>query len=96
MVENCRLIQCLMVFVLVGGCGSCLKELIDCCVKLVVYFGGKVCIIDFVLFNVLNFGICKMLIVIQYKVYLLIWYCQCGWNFFCSEWNEFLDILFVF
>jgi glucose-1-phosphate adenylyltransferase len=93
MVENRRLTQRSMAFVLAGGRGSRLKELTDRRVKPAVYFGGKARIIDFALSNALNSGIRKMSIATQYKAHSLIRHCQRGWNFFRSERNEFLDIL---
>lgn len=51
------LVKNILVFVFVGGCGLCLYELIDKCVKLVFYFGGNCCIIDFVFFNCINLGL---------------------------------------
>ncbi|MCG6885477.1 MAG: glucose-1-phosphate adenylyltransferase [Silicimonas sp.] len=91
--ENKRLTQRSMVFVLAGGRGSRLKELTDRRVKPAVYFGGKARIIDFALSNALNSGIRRMAIATQYKAHSLIRHLQRGWNFFRAERNEFLDIL---
>ncbi|MBO6852674.1 MAG: glucose-1-phosphate adenylyltransferase [Marivivens sp.] len=93
MVENRRLTNRSMAFVLAGGRGSRLKELTDRRVKPAVYFGGKTRIIDFALSNAMNSGIRKMAIATQYKAHSLIRHCQRGWNFFRAERNEFLDIL---
>ncbi|MFS4438445.1 glucose-1-phosphate adenylyltransferase [Paracoccaceae bacterium GXU_MW_L88] len=93
MVENRRLTQRSMAFVLAGGRGSRLKELTDKRVKPAVYFGGKTRIIDFALSNALNSGIRKMAVATQYKAHSLIRHMQRGWNFFRAERNEFLDIL---
>jgi glucose-1-phosphate adenylyltransferase len=91
--ENRRLTQRSMAFVLAGGRGSRLKELTDRRVKPAVYFGGKTRIIDFALSNAMNSGIRKMAVATQYKAHSLIRHCQRGWNFFRAERNEFLDIL---
>lgn len=91
----CQLLLKFVVLILVGGCGMCLKDLMNKCVKLVVYFGGKFCIIDFVLFNCLNFGICCIGVIIQYQFYMLVQYIQCGWLLFSEEMNEFVDLLLV-
>ena len=93
MMENKRLTQRSMVFVLAGGRGSRLKELTDRRVKPAVYFGGKARIIDFALSNAMNSGIRRMAIATQYKAHSLIRHLQRGWNFFRAERNEFLDIL---
>jgi glucose-1-phosphate adenylyltransferase len=93
MVENRRLTNRSMAFVLAGGRGSRLKELTDRRVTPAVYFGGKTRIIDFALSNAMNSGIRKMAIATQYKAHSLIRHCQRGWNFFRAERNEFLDIL---
>lgn len=52
-----NLICDIYVFILVGGKGFRLYELIIWCVKLVFYFGGKFRIIDFLFFNCINLGI---------------------------------------
>ena len=91
--ENRRLTQRSMAFVLAGGRGSRLKELTDRRVKPAVPFGGKTRIVDFALSNAMNSGIRKMAIATQYKAHSLIRHCQRGWNFFRAERNEFLDIL---
>lgn len=91
--ENQRLTQRSMVFVLAGGRGSRLKELTDRRVKPAVYFGGKGRIIDFALSNALNSGIRRMAIATQYKAHSLIRHLQRGWSFFRAERNEFLDVL---
>ena len=91
--ENKRLTQRSMVFVLAGGRGSRRKELTDRRVKPTVFFGGKARIIDFALSNALNSGIRRMAIATQYKAHSLIRHCQRGWNFFRAERNEFLDVL---
>lgn len=93
MVNNRRLTQRSMAFVLAGGRGSRLKELTDQRVKPAVYFGGKARIIDFALSNALNSGIRKIAVATQYKSHSLIRHCQRGWSFFRAERNEFLDIL---
>ena len=91
--EQKRLTQRSMVFVLAGGRGSRLKELTDRRVKPAVPFGGKARIIDFALSNALNSGIRKMAIATQYKAHSLIRHLQRGWTFFRAERNEFLDVL---
>jgi glucose-1-phosphate adenylyltransferase len=91
--EERRLTNRAMAFVLAGGRGSRLKELTDRRVKPAVHFGGKARIIDFALSNALNSGIRKMSIATQYKSHSLIRHMQRGWNFFRAERNEFLDIL---
>lgn len=91
--EQSRLTQRSMVFVLAGGRGSRLQELTDRRVKPAVYFGGKTRIIDFALSNALNSGIRRMAVATQYKAHSLIRHLQRGWNFFRAERNEFLDIL---
>ncbi|MEM6760286.1 MAG: glucose-1-phosphate adenylyltransferase [Pseudomonadota bacterium] len=91
--ENQRLTQRSMVFVLAGGRGSRLKELTDRRVKPAVFFGGKARIIDFALSNAINSGIRRMAIATQYKAHSLIRHLQRGWNFFRAERNEFLDVL---
>ncbi|SHI41375.1 glucose-1-phosphate adenylyltransferase [Wenxinia saemankumensis] len=91
--DNRRLGQRSMAFVLAGGRGSRLKELTDRRVKPAVYFGGKARIIDFALSNAMNSGIRKMAVATQYKAHSLIRHCQRGWSFFRAERNEFLDIL---
>lgn len=93
MVDDRRLGQRSMAFVLAGGRGSRLMELTDRRVKPAVPFGGKTRIIDFALSNALNSGIRKMAVATQYKAHSLIRHCQRGWNFFRAERNEFLDIL---
>jgi glucose-1-phosphate adenylyltransferase len=93
MVQNRRLTQRSMAFVLAGGRGSRLRELTDNRVKPAVYFGGKARIIDFALSNALNCGIRKIAVATQYKAHSLIRHMQRGWNFFRAERNEFLDIL---
>ena len=55
--ENRRLTQRSMAFVLAGGRGSRLKELTDRRVKPAVFFGGKARIVDFALSNAMNSGI---------------------------------------
>ncbi|KIQ69908.1 glucose-1-phosphate adenylyltransferase [Wenxinia marina DSM 24838] len=91
--ENRRLTQRSMAFVLAGGRGSRLRELTDRRVKPAVYFGGKTRIIDFALSNAMNSGIRKMAVATQYKAHSLIRHVQRGWNFFRAERNEFLDIM---
>ena len=91
--EQRRLAQRSMAFVLAGGRGSRLQELTDRRVKPAVYFGGKSRIIDFALSNAMNSGIRKMALATQYKAHSLIRHVQRGWNFFRSERNEFLDIM---
>lgn len=91
--QNRRLTQRSMAFVLAGGRGSRLKELTDRRVKPAVFFGGKARIIDFALSNALNSGIRKMALATQYKAHSLIRHCQRGWGFLRADQNEFLDIL---
>jgi glucose-1-phosphate adenylyltransferase len=91
--ENNRLTQRSMAFVLAGGRGSRLKELTDTRVKPAVYFGGKGRIVDFALSNAINSGIRKVAVATQYKAHSLIRHMQRGWNFLHAERNEFLDIL---
>jgi glucose-1-phosphate adenylyltransferase len=91
--ENHRLTQRAMAFVLAGGRGSRLHELTDRRVKPAVFFGGKARIIDFALSNAMNSGIRKMAVATQYKAHSLIRHTQRGWNFFRAERNEFMDIL---
>ena len=91
--ENHRLTQRSMAFVLAGGRGSRLHELTDRRVKPAVFFGGKARIIDFALSNAMNSGIRKMAVATQYKAHSLIRHTQRGWNFFRAERNEFMDIL---
>jgi glucose-1-phosphate adenylyltransferase len=91
--ENNRLTQRSMAFVLAGGRGSRLKELTDNRVKPAVYFGGKGRIVDFALSNAVNSGIRKIAVATQYKAHSLIRHMQRGWNFLHAERNEFLDIL---
>ena len=91
--ENARLSQRSMAFVLAGGRGSRLKQLTDRRVKPAVHFGGKTRIIDFALSNALNSGIRKIAVATQYKSHSLIRHLQRGWTFFRAERNEFLDIL---
>ncbi|AUH35318.1 glucose-1-phosphate adenylyltransferase [Paracoccus tegillarcae] len=93
MIDDRRLAQRSMAFVLAGGRGSRLKELTDRRVKPAVYFGGKTRIIDFALSNAMNSGIRKMAVATQYKAHSLIRHCQRGWSFFRAERNEFMDIL---
>ena len=88
-----RLSQRSMAFILAGGRGSRLHELTDSRVKPAVYFGGKTRIIDFALSNAMNSGIRKVALATQYKAHSLIRHVQRGWNFFRAERNEFLDIL---
>ena len=92
-IDDRRLAQRSMAFVLAGGRGSRLKELTDRRVKPAVYFGGKTRIIDFALSNAMNSGIRKMAVATQYKAHSLIRHVQRGWNFFRAERNEFMDIL---
>jgi glucose-1-phosphate adenylyltransferase len=91
--ENRRLTQRTMAFVLAGGRGSRLHELTDRRVKPSVFFGGKARIIDFALSNAMNSGIRKIAVATQYKAHSLIRHMQRGWNFFRAERNEFMDIL---
>lgn len=91
--ENNRLTQRSMAFVLAGGRGSRLKELTDIRVKPAVFFGGKARIVDFALSNAINSGIRKVAVATQYKAHSLIRHMQRGWNFFEPQRNEFLDIL---
>ncbi len=91
--DDNRIANRTMAFVLAGGRGSRLRELTDRRVKPAVYFGGKTRIIDFALSNALNSGIRKIAVATQYKAHSLIRHCQRGWNFFRAERNEFLDIL---
>lgn len=91
--QNRRLTQRSMAFVLAGGRGSRLKELTDRRVKPAVFFGGKARIIDFALSNALNSGIRKMALATQYKAHSLIRHCQRGWGFLRADQNEFLDFL---
>lgn len=84
-----------VVLILAGGRGIRLKDLINKRVKSVVYFGGKFRIIDFALFNCINFGIRRMGVIIQYQFYILVQYIQRGWLFFNEEMNEFVDLLLV-
>lgn len=91
--ENTRLTQRSMAFVLAGGRGSRLKELTDTRVKPAVYFGGKGRIVDFALSNAINSGVRKIAVATQYKAHSLIRHMQRGWSFLHTERNEFLDIL---
>ena len=91
--ENNRLTQRSMAFVLAGGRGSRLKELTDSRVKPAVFFGGKARIVDFALSNAINSGVRKVAVATQYKAHSLIRHMQRGWNFLHTERNEFLDIL---
>lgn len=91
--ENRRLTQRSVAFVLAGGRGSRLHELTDRRVKPAVFFGGKARIVDFALSNAMNSGVRKIAVATQYKAHSLIRHMQRGWNFFRAERNEFLDIL---
>lgn len=91
--ENNRLTQRSMAFVLAGGRGSRLKELTDTRVKPAVYFGGKARIVDYALSNAINSGVRKIAVATQYKAHSLIRHMQRGWSFLRAERNEFLDIL---
>ena len=91
--ENRKLTQRSMAFVLAGGRGSRLHELTDRRVKPAVFFGGKARIVDFALSNAMNSGVRKIAVATQYKAHSLIRHMQRGWSFFRAERNEFLDIL---
>ncbi|MDC0147205.1 sugar phosphate nucleotidyltransferase, partial [Amylibacter sp.] len=67
--ENNRLTQRSMAFVLAGGRGSRLKELTDSRVKPAVFFGGKARIVDFALSNAINSGVRKVAVATQYKAH---------------------------
>ena len=82
-----------MAFVLAGGRGSRLRELIDRRAKPAVYFGGKTRIIDFALSNAMNSGIRRIGVATQYKAHSLIRHLQRGWSFFSESRGEGLDIL---
>lgn len=56
--------------VFVGGEGKCFMFFMMDWVKLVVFFGGIYCFIDFVLFNLVNLGFIQIVVLIQYKFYL--------------------------
>lgn len=60
--------------IFVGGEGKCFMFFIVDCVKFVVFFGGQYCLIDFVILNFINFGLCQIVVLMQYKLYSFDWY----------------------
>lgn len=80
--------------ILAGGKGSRLEPLTRDRAKPAVPFGGAYRIIDFTLSNCLNSGLRKILLLTQYKAMSLDRHVNQGWKrFFCSELDEFLDLL---
>ncbi|MDR3375191.1 MAG: glucose-1-phosphate adenylyltransferase [Ancalomicrobiaceae bacterium] len=82
-----------MAYVLAGGRGSRLMEMTDQRAKSVVPFGGKSRLIDFTLSNVMNSGIRRVGVAIQYKSHSLIQHLQNSREFFRSDRNGSFDIL---
>ena len=91
--QNRRLAERSMAFVLAGGRGSRLKDLTENRAKPAVFFGGKFRIIDFALSNAMNSGIKRIGVATQYKQHSLIRHLQRGWNFYRAERNESFDIM---
>lgn len=83
----------LLTFILAGGKGERLYPLTKDRAKPAVPFGGTYRIIDFTLSNCLNSGIRKIIVLTQYKSISLARHLLRGWNFFCNELGEFLEII---
>ncbi len=83
----------LLTFILAGGKGERLYPLTKDRAKPAVPFGGTYRIIDFTLSNCLNSGIRQIIVLTQYKSISLARHLLRGWNFFCNELGEFLEII---
>ncbi|MFB3777661.1 MAG: glucose-1-phosphate adenylyltransferase [Bryobacteraceae bacterium] len=70
-----------LAFVLAGGKGTRLYPLTNERAKPAVPFGGKYRIIDFVLSNLINSGICSIYVLIQFKSQSLLQHLRDGWQF---------------
>lgn len=80
--------------VLAGGKGTRLEPLTLDRAKPAVPFGGHYRIVDFVLSNVLNSGLRRLLVLTQYKALSLDRHINLGWRqYFAAELNEFLDVV---
>ena len=67
-------------FVLAGGKGNRLLPLTRDRAKPAVPFGGKYCIVDFVLSNLINSGIFSIYVVVQYRSQSLLKHLRDGWQ----------------
>ncbi len=82
-----------LVMVLAGGEGERLYPLTRDRAKPAVPFGGHYRIIDFTLSNCLNSGLRRIHVLTQYKSLSLHRHLRMGWDVFCREVGEFLDII---
>lgn len=81
-----------LALILAGGRGSRLKHLTDDRSKPAVPIAGKFKIIDFPLSNCVNSGIRRIGVATQYRSHTLNQHIQRGWNFFRSDFNEFIEL----
>jgi glucose-1-phosphate adenylyltransferase len=77
-------------FVLAGGRGTRLFPLTKHRAKPAVPFGGKYRIIDFVLSNFINSGICSIYVLIQFESQALLRHLRTGWQFSGLLTNQFI------
>ena len=83
-----------MAVILAGGKGSRLEPLTRDRAKPAVPFGGGYRIVDFALSNCLNSGLCKLLLLTQYKAMSLDRHINTGWRqYFCTQLGEFIDVM---
>ena len=68
-------------FVLAGCVGNRLLPLTENRAKPAISFGGKYQIIDFVLSNLINSGLCSIYVLVQYKSHALLRHLRDGWQF---------------
>src|SRR5690349_17832440 len=73
--------QRVLAFVLAGGRGVRLGSLTADRAKPAVSFGGKYRIIDFVLSNLVNSGICSIYVLVQANSHSLLRHLRDGWQF---------------
>jgi glucose-1-phosphate adenylyltransferase len=88
-----RLTSGTLAIVMAGGRGERLKDLTAHRCKPATPFGGKFCIIDFVLSNCVNSGIRQISILTQYKAQSLIQHVQQGWSYLRGEFGEFVEVV---
>lgn len=83
-----------LAIVLAGGKGTRLEPLTRDRAKPAVPFGGSYRIVDFVLSNVINSGLRRVLVLTQYKALSLDRHINLGWRqYFCAELQEYIDVV---
>ena len=82
-----------LTFILAGGKGERLNPLTRDRAKPAVPFGGIYRIIDFTLSNCVNSGLRRIFLLTQYKSFSLQRHLLEGWNIYCNQLGEFIDVI---